>query len=148
MNDLEFSFGAAPWEDYLDTVTDTASAMTLLTLLEGEEEFVVEEVLQELEDRRVELDLSELEKPAVTGEAALRLRQEAQLVEKGLRPSDLEETDPLRLYLEEVALTPAFGDVQLLAEQAAAGNEKAQTVSGMRSFAPATADSGSGQAGA
>ena len=126
MNDLEFSFGAAPWEDYLDTVTDTASAMTLLTLLEGEEEFVVEEVLQELEDRRVALDLSELERPSVTGEAALRLRQEAQLVEKGLRPSDLEETDPLRLYLEEVALTPAFGDVQLLAERAATGDEKAQ----------------------
>ena len=36
MNDLEFSFGAAPWEDYLDTVTDTASAMTLLTLLESD----------------------------------------------------------------------------------------------------------------
>ena len=125
MNDLEFSFGAAPWEDYLDTVTDSASAMTLLTLLEGEEESVFEDALQELENRRAELDISELTKPAGTGEAALRLRQEEQLVQKGLRPSDLEETDPLRLYLEEVALTPAFGDAQLLAEQAASGDEKA-----------------------
>jgi len=126
MNDLDFSFGIAPWEEYLDTVTDSASAVTLLTLLEGEEESVLEDALQELEDRRVVLDISELSKPAGTGEAALRLRQEEQLVQKGLRFSDLEETDPLRLYLEEVALTPAFGDVQLLAEQAASGDEKAQ----------------------
>ena len=126
MNDLEFSFGAAPWEDYLNNVTDRASAMTLLTLLEGEEESEFEDVLQELEDRRIVLDISELSKPSGTGEAALRLRQEEQLVQKGLRPSDLEETDPLRLYLEEIALTPAFGDAQILAECAASGDEKAQ----------------------
>lgn len=126
MNDLDISFGAAPWEDYLDTVTDTASAMTLLTLLEGEDETVLEDALAELEARAVVLDISELPKSAGTGEAAARLRQEEQLVRKGLKPWDLEETDPLRLYLEEVALTPAFGDVQLLAEQAASGDEKAQ----------------------
>ena len=126
MNDLEFSFGAAPWEDYLNNMTDRASAMTLLTLLEGEEESEFEDVLQELEDRRIALDISELSKPSGTGEAALRLRQEEQLVQKGLRPSDLEETDPLRLYLEEIALTPAFGDAQILAECAASGDEKAQ----------------------
>ena len=126
MNDLEFSFGAAPWEDYLDSVTDSASAMTLLTLLEGEEESEFEEVLQELEGRRVMLDISELSKPAGTGEATVRLRQEEQLVQKGLHPADLEETDPLRLYLEEVALMPAFGDTQILAERAASGDEKAQ----------------------
>lgn len=126
MNELDFSFEAAPWEEYLDSVTDTASAMTLLTLLEGEEESTFEEVLQVLEDRCVALDISELPKPAGTGEAAARLRQEEQLVKKGLKPSDLEETDPLRLYLEEVALTPAYGDEQLLAEKCAAGDESAQ----------------------
>ena len=126
MNDLEFSFGAAPWEDYLNNMTDRASAMTLLTLLEGEEESEFEDVLQELEDRRIALDISELSKPSGTGEAALRLRQEEQLVQKGLQPSDLEETDPLRLYLEEIALTPAFGDAQILAECAVSGDEKAQ----------------------
>ena len=126
MNELEFSFGTAPWEDYLDTVTDTASAMTLLTLLEGEDETALEEALQELENRAVVLDISELPKPAGSGEAAARLRQEEQLVGSGLRPDVLEETDPLRLYLEEIALTPAYGDSSLLAEQAASGDEKAQ----------------------
>ena len=126
MNDMDFSFEAAPWEEYLDTISDSASAMTLLTLLEGEDEETLEDVLLELEGRRVLLDISELPKPAGTGEAAMRLRQEEQLVAKGLRITDLEATDPLRLYLEEIALTPAFGDEQLLAEQAAAGDEKNQ----------------------
>ena len=126
MNNLEFSFGAAPWEEYLDAVSDTASAMTLLTLMEGEDETVLEDVLTELEARAIVLDISELPKPTGTGEAAARLRQEVQLVEKGLSISELEETDPLRLYLEEVELTPAFGDIQLLAEQAASGDQKAQ----------------------
>ncbi len=126
MNELDFSFEAAPWEEYLNTVEDSASAMTLLTLMEGEEEASFEDALMELESRAVALDISELPKPTGTGEAAARLRQEEQLVAKGLHPGDLETTDPLRLYLEEVAMTPAAGDEQLLAEKCAAGDEKAQ----------------------
>lgn len=126
MNDLEFSFEAAPWEEYLDSVTDSASAMTLLTLMEGQSEEDFEDALTELEQRAVALDISDLPKPILTGEAAVRLRQEAQMAAKGLNISDLEANDPLRLYLEEVAMTPAFGDEQLLAEQSAAGDENAQ----------------------
>lgn len=123
MNDLDFSFEIAPWEAYLDTVTDAASAMTLLTLLEAESEECFEDALSELESRAVAIDLSDLPRPTGTGEAALRLRQEMQLVKKGLDSNDLESGDPLRLYLEEIAQTPAFGDEQLLAESAAAGDE-------------------------
>ena len=85
MNDFDFSFEATPWEEYLETLTDTASAMTFLTLLEEEEEDVFEEALQELEARSIELDLSDLPRTAGTGEAALRLRQETQLVSQGLQ---------------------------------------------------------------
>lgn len=126
MNDLDFSFEVSPWEEYLDSVTDTASAMTLLTLMEGESEEDFEDVLNELEQRAMALDISDLPKPTLTGEAAVRLRQEAQMAAKGLNSSDLEANDPLRLYLEEVAMTPAFGDEQLLAEKSAAGDETAQ----------------------
>ena len=125
MNDLEFSFDTSPWEEYLHTVSETVSAMTLLTLLEGESESDFEDALQELEDSALQLDLSDLPHPGGVGEAALRLRQEQQLAAKGLDPRELEANDPLRLYLEEVAMTPAFGDVQLLAEKAAAGDESA-----------------------
>jgi RNA polymerase primary sigma factor len=56
---------------------------------------------------------------------ALRLRQEAQLVESGKLLTGLEENDPLRLYLEELAATPATGDVDLLALQYLDGDEDA-----------------------
>lgn len=125
MNELDFSFEDTPWEEYLEGLTDTASAMTFLTLLEEEEEAVFEDALQELEERAIALDLTDLPRTAGTGEAALRLRQEIQLVSQGLDPKNLEEGDPLRLYLEEVAAMPAFGDTQLLAEKCAAGNERA-----------------------
>lgn len=127
MNDLDFSFEESPWEAFLTTKRsgDTVSAANLLTLLEGEEEQAVEDALLDLENRCIGLDISGLPKAGGTGEAALRLRQEMQLVKKGLQPRDLEPNDPLRLYLEEVAGTPVAGDEQLLAEACARGEEEA-----------------------
>ena len=124
MNDLAFSFGPAPWESWLrqKQMGDMVSAAQLLTLLEEESEDAVEDALQEIEMACMELDLSGLPKNVASGEAAVRLRHESQLAKKGLKPEDLEENDPLRVYLEEVAATPACGDEQLLAE---AGGEAA-----------------------
>ena len=116
MNELEFSFSSEPWEEYLDSVCDRASAVTLLTMMEGQSEEAFEDLLLELEQRRISLDLSDLPKPAGTGEAAVRLRQEQQLARQGLRADRLEPGDPLRLYLEELAMTPATGDERILAE--------------------------------
>ena len=58
-------------------------------------------------------------------QAALRLRQEAELAEQGMDVSGLSETDPLRLYLEEIAQIPLGEDEASLAEQAAQGREPA-----------------------
>ena len=71
------------------------------------------------------LDISCLSRNVASGEAAVRLRQEMQLAKKGLDPRELEENDPLRVYLEEVAHTPAFGDENLLARDAAKGDQTA-----------------------
>ena len=127
MNDLEFSFEQSPWEAFLRTkgMGDVISAANLLAMLEEEDEQTVEDALQDLETGCMILDVSDLPKTAGTGEAALRLRREIQLVKKGLRPEDLEDGDPLRLYLEEIAQTPASGDEQLLAQKAAKGDENA-----------------------
>lgn len=127
MNNLEldFEFEAAPWELLLDNAQGSVSALHLLTALEGVSEEEYEEAMQLLEDREIIPDVSDLPKPPAGGEAALRLRQEEQLVTKGLHPAALEEGDPLRLYLEEVAMTPAFGDEQLLAEEVLNGSTKA-----------------------
>jgi len=127
MNDLDFSFEASPWEAFLMTkgMGDTISAVTLLSMLEGEDEQQLEDALQDLETACMILDISGLPQTGGTGEAAVRLRREMQLVKKGLNPADLDETDPLRLYLEEIAQTPAQGDEQLLAEACAKGSENA-----------------------
>ena len=127
MNDLEFTFEQSPWEAFLLTkgMGDTVSAVTVLSLLEEAEEQQVEDALADLETGSMILDISGLPKTGAAGEAALRLRREMELAKRPLRPSDLEEGDPLRLYLEEVAGMPAFGDEQLLAEKAAKGSESA-----------------------
>jgi len=121
MNELEFSFEPDPAEVFLSSRKpgDRVSASQLLTLLEGENAEALEEALQTLETAGVMLDISDLPKTHGSGEAAARLRQEEQLVGQGLDPKVLEENDPLRLYLEELAAVPAFGDEALLAARCA-----------------------------
>ena len=118
MNDLDFSFEPDPWETFRMSLTmgDTVSASQILTLLEGEDGQALEDALQELETACVKLDISDLPKNGGTGDTAVRLKQEVQLVREGLNPKNLEPNDPLRLYLEEVAAVPVCGDEQLLAE--------------------------------
>lgn len=127
MNGLDFSFEPSPWETWLRTkqMGDSVSAAELLTLLEEESEQAVEDALQEIEMACMVLDVSGLPDHVASGEAAVRLRREMQLAQKGLSPDALEENDPLRVYLEEVAATPAHGDEQLLAKAAEKGDEGA-----------------------
>ena len=127
MNDLDFSFEQTPWEAFLMTkgMGDVVSAVTLLSMLEGEDEQQLEDALQDLETGCMILDISGLPKTGGTGEAAVRLRREMQMAKTGLVPAALEENDPLRLYLEEIAQTPAQGDETVLAAKCADGDENA-----------------------
>ena len=127
MRDLDISFESRPWEDWLRTkqMGDRVSAAQLLTLLEEESEQEAEDALQELETACMTLDISDLPCSFGSGETAVRLRREAELVKKGFRSDALEPNDPLRMYLEEIAATPAVGDEKLLAEKASAGDEAA-----------------------
>lgn len=122
---MDFSFEKAPWEAALEQIPagGQISAAKFLTLMEGETEEMVEEALLQLELRGIALDISQLLRPDFAGEAALRLRREAQLVASGDLLRDLEENDPLRLYLEEIAALPAAGDVQRMAERFVGGFE-------------------------
>ena len=124
---MEFTFEASAWEQVLDTLGpgDTVSALRLLTLLEGEDEETAMEALDALEQQGVTLDIRDLPVMQSGGEMALRLRQETQLVESGNLLKGLEENDPLRLYLEELAATPAAGDTEILAKQYLDGDESA-----------------------
>ena len=124
---MDFQFEQSPWEAYLSSCHNGASisAWNLISMLEGEDDEAVEEAFQIVTEKQLLLDLSSLPKTAPMGQAALRLKQEREYVHKGLNPSDMEENDPLRLYLEEIAGIPACADEALLAEDLLSGDEKA-----------------------
>ena len=121
----EFEFDRPAWEPVLETIEKggSFSAVQFLTLTEGEEEWSVEDALRYLQERDILLDVSDLPKAHGVGEAAVRLRREEQLAHSGKLLESLEETDPLRLYLEELAQIPACGDMELLSQRLLEGDK-------------------------
>lgn len=127
MNELDFSFDNSPWELFLSGKRegDRISAAHFLTLLEQETEDAVEDAFAALDDRKLMLDVSDLPVKQYTGQAALRLRQEAEIAEKAMDVSGLNPTDPLRLYLEEIREMPRQTDEKALADRVAQGDQRA-----------------------
>ena len=127
MNELDFSFDNSPWELFLSGKRegDRISAAHFLTLLEQETEDAVEDAFAALDDRKLMLDVSDLPVKQYIGQAALRLRQEAEIAEKAMDVSGLNPTDPLRLYLEEIREMPRQTDEKALADRVAQGDQRA-----------------------
>lgn len=125
MND--FVFEQAPWEAYLRTCKAGAniSAWNLISMLEDEDDEAVEDAFSIISMRNLQLDFSTLPQLDLGKQMSLRLKQEAEYVQNGLATEQMEEHDPLRLYLEEVAQTPAFGDERLFAQALLSGDEHA-----------------------
>lgn len=124
---MEFTFEESAWETVLNALHSGGilSAARFLALMEGETEQALEDALQMLDEKDILLDIADLPKLAGSGETAVRLRREAQLVKENKLPAALEENDPLRLYLEEIAAIPACGDPQILATKCLTGDENA-----------------------
>ncbi len=124
---MEFEFEKSRWQQMVESTEfgGSLSAACFLTVMEGEPEEAVDAAFADLEQKRIALDVSDLAKPSIAGETALRLQLEQKLVQSGNLTEGLEDNDPLRLYLEEVARTPAMGDPAVLAVEAASGDEAA-----------------------
>lgn len=101
---MEFVFESSPWEQFAQEVQpdQKISAWYLLTLLEGEDDTTAEQLFGLLEQRRAKIDLSDLPRPSITGENGLRLRAEAEFANQEKYWTQLDENDPLRLYMEEL----------------------------------------------
>lgn len=125
MNQLDFTFEKSPWEQFLENLPNggTLDAVRFLALMESETEENIEAACAQLDEKDILLDIDNLEDFVGAGDAAVRLRFEKQLVADGKLPAGLEQNDPLRLYLEEIAALPASGDAQLLAETYLSGDE-------------------------
>ena len=123
MND--FVFEQAPWEAYLRSCKNGSviSGWNLISMLEDEEDDAVEDAFSILTVKKLQLDLSGLPQMSAGSNTAQRLQQEREYVTGGLKTALMEETDPLRLYLEEIAAAPACGDEKLLAEQLSSGDQ-------------------------
>ena len=125
MND--FVVAQAPWEAYLRSCKNGSviSGWNLISMLEDEEDDAVEDAFSILTVKKLQLDLSGLPQMSAGSNTAQRLQQEREYVTGGLKTALMEETDPLRLYLEEIAAAPACGDEKLLAEQLSSGDQRA-----------------------
>lgn len=125
MND--FVFEQAPWEAYLRSCKNGSviSGWNLISMLEDEEGDAVEDAFSILTVKKLQLDLSGLPQMSAGSNTAQRLQQEREYVTGGLKTALMEETDPLRLYLEEIVAAPACGDEKLLAEQLSSGDQRA-----------------------
>ena len=126
MTQLDFRFEETDWAAFFASSfeNNSLSAARFLMLMEDQPEDQVEEALLYLEATGIRLDISDLPRPAAVGQAALRLHREDQLVRSGTLRTSLEENDPLRLYLEEVASISAPADVQAMARRFAGGYEQ------------------------
>lgn len=130
----EIVFDSPAWMPALETIENggSISAVRFLTLVEGEDEVAFEDALLYLEQRDILLDVSDLPKLGAVGEAAVRLRREEKLAQSGDLLQSLEETDPLRLYLEELAQTPVCGDMELLSQRLLDGDKSvAQSITNL-----------------
>ena len=116
---IDVTFGDNAAEAFLKQLQDgqNVSAAALLTVLDAEDEDSVEEIFAQLRQRRITPDLADLPKHSADGETAVRLRREAELTKQGNLTQALEPTDPLYLYLQELAGIPACGDPDVLAQQ-------------------------------
>lgn len=123
---MEFTFEDSLWEQTLPTLKDSIDAEKFLALLESEDESTVEDAFSQLCQRGIKLDISVLPKMAGVGEAAVRLRREEQLVKSSRLMQGLEDADPLKLYLQEIAGIPTCGDLNVLAEELKDNNEDPQ----------------------
>ena len=116
MNLDDMTFELSDWESWLESHREgSITAAELLTMFEGADDAELDEAFLELENMAIAIDLSGLPRNMAAGEAARRLREEDQLSRKGELLTGLEENDPLRLYLEELAAIPVQGDLRLLA---------------------------------
>lgn len=125
---IDVTFEESAWETVLSGLGagGRLGAAHFLAMMERESEEAMEDALILLDQKDILLDIAELPHSSGSGETALRLRLEQQLAREGRLPEGLEENDPLRLFLEEIARADLTADPNVLAQQCLDGERAAQ----------------------
>lgn len=125
---LNIGFGDDSFEEWMLSIQPgtVLSAGQLLTALDNSSEDVLEDTFALLEMKGVDLNIDDLPRYSQDGEAALRLRREEQLAKSGKLMESLPETDPLRMYFQELAAVPVCGDIQLLSRELIQANQNGE----------------------
>lgn len=110
-----FDFGDSPVDALVTAAKETGSvpASGLLAALDGESQGVLEELLQQLDADNIQLVLDDIPAVNTDSETVMRLKQEALWIGAGNILQQLEDTDPLYVYLQELAAIPVCGDLQM-----------------------------------
>ena len=124
----EFTFEESVWEQTLAALEENSaiSGAQLLQLMEGTSEAELQAALATLAQKHIALDMTDFPVLPSGGATAQRLKLEQELVEKNISFVGLEENDPLRLYMEELASVPAAGDPNVIALALAEGKDGAR----------------------
>ena len=124
---MDITFEDTPWEQELKLLEEGSvlSGTRFLTLMEDANDEALEDAFAMLQSKAVQLDLKDIPMGAAQGQAAVRLRQEQQLACSADMAAGLEETDPLRVYLQEIAGLSMEADETRLLNQLLAGDESA-----------------------
>ena len=128
-NFIPMDFGDHPVDALLDELQpgQHIPASQLLTALDDESEESVLQLLEALEQKGICVVLDHIPVFSADTAEAVRLRREAQLVKEGRLESALEETDPLRLYLEELAVIPVSADLPAMEQALYKANQTGDT---------------------
>ena len=126
LSDMDITFEEDGLEGLLSAAKEEKklSAAQLLAALDGECETALASALDRLADMGIAPDISDLPSISTDSETAKRLRMETQLAQQKDLRQGLDPSDPLRMYLEELAAVPVCGDICCLAQQLQQAQEK------------------------
>lgn len=122
--DLEFTFENSPLMEYVEALLpgERFPAEQFLTLAAREDADTVEQALSACREKGAMADVNRIN--LASGQAQERLLLEQNLAKQADMTAGLDENDPLKLYLQELASIPVAGDVQMLALQYLEGDEQ------------------------
>ena len=127
MMELDITFEETPWEQRISALSsgDSLDGLDFLALTQDMEEDELQLAFLQMQERGIALDITRLPVSGATGKDAPRLLLEQKLVKQADLRQGLEENDPLKLFLDEIAAIPAAGDVNVLADAHLSGDEAA-----------------------